>query len=76
MTHLWRLENHTHDLVAAKGAPEAVAYLCHLSAEQETQVLQQAAALPDSGLRVLAVAQSRHLTAHRWPENQHDFDFK
>ena len=76
MTHLWRLENHTHDLVAAKGAPEAVASLCHLSAEQETQVLQQAAALADSGLRVLAVAKSRHLTAHRWPENQHDFDFE
>jgi Ca2+-transporting ATPase len=35
MTHLWRLENTTHDLVAAKGAPEAVAALCHLSSDQE-----------------------------------------
>lgn len=76
MTHLWRLENHTHDLVAAKGAPEAVASLCHLSAAQEAEVLQQAATLANRGLRVLAVAKARHLTAQNWPDNQHDFDFE
>lgn len=50
--------------------------MCHLSTEQETQVLQQAAAPANHGLRVLAVAKSRHLTAESWPENQHDFDFE
>ena len=76
MTHLWRVENHTHDLVAAKGAPEAVASLCHLPKAQETEVLQQAAALANRGLRVLAVAKARHLSAENWPNNQHDFDFE
>ncbi len=38
--------------------------------------MQQAAALANRGLRVLAVAKSRHLTAENWPENQHDFDFE
>ena len=76
MTHLWRLENTTHDLVAAKGAPEAVAALCHLSTEQEKIVLQQAEALATRGLRVLAVAEALHPTDQPWPSTQHDFDFE
>ena len=76
MTHLWRLENNTHDLVAAKGAPEAVAALCHLSSEQEKIVLQQAEALATRGLRVLAVAKALHPTDQPWPNTQHDFDFE
>ena len=76
MTHLWRLENTTHDLVAAKGAPEAVAALCHLSSEQEKIVLQQAEALATRGLRVLAVAEALHPTDQPWPSSQHDFDFE
>ena len=76
MTHLWRLENTTHDLVAAKGAPEAVAALCHLSSEQEKIVLQQAEALATRGLRVLAVAKAIHPTDLPWPNTQHDFDFE
>ncbi|MCF8164489.1 MAG: cation-translocating P-type ATPase [Polynucleobacter sp.] len=76
MTHLWRLENTSHDLVAAKGAPEAVAALCHLSTEQEKIVLQQAEALATRGLRVLAVAEALHPTDQPWPSTQHDFDFE
>jgi Ca2+-transporting ATPase len=76
MTHLWRLENTTHDLVAAKGAPEAVAALCHLSCEQEEKVLQQAEALASRGLRVLAVAKALHPVDQAWPITQHDFDFE
>jgi Ca2+-transporting ATPase len=76
MTHLWRLENTTHDLVAAKGAPEAVAALCHLSSEQEKIVLQQAEALATRGLRVLAVAKALHPIDQAWPNTQHDFDFE
>jgi len=76
MTHLWRLENTSHDLVAAKGAPEAVAALCHLSTEQEKVVLQQAEALATRGLRVLAVAEALHPTDQPWPSTQHDFDFE
>ena len=76
MTHLWRLENTTHDLVAAKGAPEAVAALCHLTSAQEKIVLQQAEALATRGLRVLAVAKALHPIDQAWPITQHDFDFE
>jgi Ca2+-transporting ATPase len=49
-------------IVATKGAPEAVADLCALDAEQREELLQQVRALAGKGLRVLAVAQGR-LTA-------------
>jgi Ca2+-transporting ATPase len=42
--------------IAAKGAPEAIAQLCHLSPERTTALLQAAAGLAAQGLRVLAVA--------------------
>ena len=44
--------------VAAKGAPEAVANLCHLSPTRAEQLMEAAAALAAEGLRVLAVARS------------------
>ncbi len=49
-------------IVATKGAPEAVADLCDLDAEQREELLQEVRALAGNGLRVLAVAQGR-LTA-------------
>ena len=42
--------------VAAKGAPEAIAQLCHLSEECSAALLQAAEDLAAQGLRVLAVA--------------------
>ena len=43
--------------LAAKGAPEAVAQLCHLDAASSAAWLAAAAELASQGLRVLAVAQ-------------------
>jgi Ca2+-transporting ATPase len=42
--------------VAAKGAPEAIAQLCHLSDERSAALLRAADDLASQGLRVLAVA--------------------
>ena len=76
MSHLWRGDTARHDVVATKGAPEAVADLCHLPASQREQIAAETAALADRGLRVLAVAKSRHHAGKDWPEIQHDFDFE
>ena len=76
MSHLWQGSEKTHDVVAAKGAPEAVADLCHLPAAQRQQLAVQAAALADRGLRVLGVAKAHHRTESDWPQVQHDFDFE
>jgi P-type Ca2+ transporter type 2C len=76
MSHLWRNGSAAHDVVAAKGAPEAMADLCHLPKAQRAAVAAQAAHMADRGLRVLAVAKARHHVAQDWPEVQHDFDFE
>ncbi len=76
MSHVWRSADGTLDEVAAKGAPEAVADLCHLPDAQRQQVAAHAARLADQGLRVLAVAKASHPVAQPWPDNQHDFNFE
>ena len=76
MSHVWRSADGTQDRVAAKGAPEAVADLCHLPEVQRQRVAAQAAILADQGLRVLAVAKANHPVAQPWPDSQHDFAFE
>ena len=71
----WRL--------AAKGAPEAIADLCHLAAGPRQELLAAATALAAEGLRVLAVAtglEGAPLHGQRLPPTQpptsvHDFSF-
>jgi len=76
MTHLWRGVDTSFDVVAAKGAPEAVADLCHLDPKQLESITQQAAAMADQGLRVLGVAKAKHPSQGSWPDLQHDFEFE
>jgi P-type Ca2+ transporter type 2C len=61
--------------VASKGAPEAIADLCHCSAEQIKALMQQVAVLAAEGMRVLAVAAGRY-TGTALPAIQRDFDFE
>jgi Ca2+-transporting ATPase len=77
MSHVWRGDGHEHHLVAAKGAPEAIIDLCHLSAEQARTIGEVANAMADSGLRVLGVARARipPCDPPSWPELQHDIEF-
>jgi Ca2+-transporting ATPase len=75
MSHLWRSPEVPHDVVASKGAPEAMADLCHLTELQREHVLAQAATMADRGLRVLGVARARHRSGQDWPGIQHDFAF-
>ena len=75
MSHLWKVPERASFLVAAKGAPEAIATLCHLN-EKERQTLEgEVKALAEKGLRVIAVAQSAH-EGEVFPEEQTAFDFK
>jgi P-type Ca2+ transporter type 2C len=46
--------------LAAKGAPEAIAELCHFQPEQWQDLNQQIQRMARSGLRVLGVARGRH----------------
>jgi len=77
MSHVWRAGDAGH-VISAKGAPEAVMELCHLSEPMRAQWQQAVQTLAADGLRVLAVAQGaagRHRDGH-WPASAHDFDFE
>lgn len=74
MSQAWESAPGRHE-IASKGAPEAIADLCHLSAEQTTKCMQRVATMAKDGLRVLAVASGSSRTL-ALPDHQHDFDFQ
>ncbi len=74
MSQAWRAGEGGPYIVAAKGAPEAVAELCHMDAPALEAFRRDVARMADAGLRVLAVARGVH-AAPDWPESQHEFDF-
>ncbi len=76
MSHLWRNSISEHDVVAAKGAPEAISDLCHLTEAETGRVMQQAEELAGRGLRVIGIAKAKYASQRVWPEIQHDFDFE
>jgi Ca2+-transporting ATPase len=75
-------KNLSHQIIASKGAPEAIADLCHINPEQTAQLMVQVNAMAERGLRVLAVAKAEFnqnnevLQQANLPSKQHDFDFQ
>jgi Ca2+-transporting ATPase len=74
MSHVWAAPEGGMQVVAAKGAPEAVIELCHLDAATQSRIAAAVDALAADGLRVLAVAEGR-FAGNDWPAAEHDFDF-
>jgi Ca2+-transporting ATPase len=56
VTQAWQSASNADLVIASKGAPEAIAVLCHLTAPQRQAMLAQVASLASQGLRVLGVA--------------------
>jgi len=75
LSHVWRAPGGQEYVVAAKGAPEAIADLCHLDATQWQALAQQVQAMAADGLRVLGVAKAT-FQAPALPREQHDFAFE
>jgi P-type Ca2+ transporter type 2C len=78
MTHVWQQPGEPLHAVAAKGAPEAIADLCHLSDAVRQSWREQAEAMAARGLRVLGVARAVRAgpaSGAPWPAIQHDYDF-
>ena len=76
MSHLWQDGSGERDVVAAKGAPEAMAELCQLPPATRQRVAAQAAQMASRGLRVLGVAKAAHRSQERWPDAQAEFSFE
>ena len=74
MSHGWKATQRDEYVVAAKGAPEAIADLCHLSEAETAAIAEQADRLAGQGLRVLAIARATFMGT-TWPPQQHDFPF-
>jgi Ca2+-transporting ATPase len=75
ISHVWRSTRAEEYVVAAKGAPEAIADLCHLSEAKMAALARQVEQLSAQGLRVLGVADAR-FRGEAWPPIQHDFEFR
>jgi len=59
MTRVFASARPTEYLLATKGAPEAVADLCHLGTDQRAAIQRQVEAMAERGLRMLGVACGR-----------------
>lgn len=75
MSRVWQAPNGEDYVIAAKGAPEAIADLCHLDPAQIRALEKRITAMAEQGLRVIGVARAIfHIKS--LPKEQHDFDFE
>jgi Ca2+-transporting ATPase len=75
MSHVWQSADGTDYIIAAKGAPEAIADLCHFNPTQLQHLSEQITAMANAGLRVLGVAKA-YFQQPNLPTEQHDFEFQ
>jgi Ca2+-transporting ATPase len=75
MSHVWVSRADGRRVIAAKGAPEAIADLCRLPPSAREEITQALGALAAQGLRVLGVARGT-FDPLDLPEEQSDFDFE
>lgn len=76
LSHVWKSPAGDDYVVAVKGAPEAVADLCHLDEAARGELSRQVGLMASGGLRVLGVARARYKQADTLPGEQHDFAFE
>ncbi|MBS4016375.1 MAG: cation-translocating P-type ATPase [Candidatus Latescibacteria bacterium] len=75
MSRVWQSPNGKELVIAAKGAPEAIADLCHLNNNQLVELQKEINHLADYGLRVIGIAQAK-FPITELPVQQHDFEFE
>lgn len=75
VAYVWQAQQGDAYIIAAKGAPEAIAKLCLLDAAELATIQAQVARMAGNGLRVLAVAGGTFSPAHdatEWPLSQRE----
>ncbi len=75
LSHVWRSKKGEDYIIAAKGAPEAIADLCHFAPAQTAALAARIEVMARNGLRVLGVARARFQQSEL-PTEQHDFTFE
>ena len=71
----WQAPPAADYVIAAKGAPEALADVCHLDAATTAAVRRHADEMAARGMRILGVAKAK-FSGSALPESQHDFNFE
>jgi Ca2+-transporting ATPase len=74
MSNVWRSPDGNEYIIASKGAPEAIADLCHLPEPEWKTLSVKIDLLAAKGLRILGVAKSSFVLPDL-PDGQHDFEF-
>jgi P-type Ca2+ transporter type 2C len=74
LSHVWRSAAGGELVVATKGAPEAVADLCHFAAAETAGLERDVMEMAERGLRVIGVAKA-HAAGGGLPDGQHAFLF-
>ena len=75
VTHCWQHAQGGEIVVAAKGAPEAIALLCKADPALQAAILQQTAQIASRGRRVLGVA-AAHMRGSEFPSSPAGFSFR
>ena len=75
MSNRWQTGDPDKFVVAAKGAPEAIASLCRMSAEDRTRMMLATDEMAQQGVRVLGVAATETSDPMR-AENHSDYAFR
>jgi Ca2+-transporting ATPase len=75
LSHVWESPDGNEYVIAAKGAPEAIADLCHFDEKQTRLMSDNVSLMADEGLRILGVARA-NFKRPSLPGHQHDFQFE
>ncbi|HKV41027.1 MAG TPA: cation-translocating P-type ATPase [Blastocatellia bacterium] len=75
LSRVWKSVDGEDYVIASKGAPEAIADLCHFDDARLRNLNLEVIAMAKKGLRVIGVARSGFKKTDL-PHHQHDFDFE
>ena len=75
MSRVWKSPDSQHYVIASKGAPEAIADICHLAEKQMRILSEQIDTMAKEGLRIIGVAKADFRQSDL-PGEQHDFKFE
>jgi Ca2+-transporting ATPase len=76
LSHVWKSPDGKDFVISAKGAPEAIADLCHLDDHNRKALAIKVEHMAGEGLRVLGVAKAFFREENPLPTIQHDFTFE
>jgi P-type Ca2+ transporter type 2C len=74
LSNVWKSPDGADYIIAAKGAPEAIADLCHMDERRMRQLSENISSMAGEGLRLLGVAKANF--KGDLPPGQHDFNFE